>query len=213
MKPTIQKRTIMPGQSTPNGPVTGGVASAVKTTLTGGLVFLLPLGLFLLVFSEVMDLFLRIAAPIASRFPEEDWLGIAANNVIAWGVLLLVCYCAGLIARFATISKYSEKIDSFLSGIVPGYNLISSKVTGLVGDDTYDKRLKPVLVRMGTVSRYGLESERNAESGSVTVYLPGCPDPMTGIVVRAEASDVTDLDISASSMIEGLRRGGTGLFG
>ena len=79
----------MTSEITSDGSALGRIALAVKTTLTGGLVFLLPLGLFLLVFSEIMDLFLNIAAPIASRLPQEDWLGIAANNVSPGGLFYL----------------------------------------------------------------------------------------------------------------------------
>lgn len=158
--------------------------------------FLLPLGLFLLVFTEIMDLFLQISAPISSRFPQDDWLGIAASNVIAWLLVLLVCYGAGLAARFATISKYSEKFDGFLSNMIPGYNLMASSITGLVGSDSFEERLIPVPVKMGAVNRYGLGSARNVEGGTVTVFLPGSPNPMSGIVVSVPADQVASADVS-----------------
>jgi uncharacterized membrane protein len=207
----MQKEALMTSEITSDGSALGRIALAVKTTLTGGLVFLLPLGLFLLVFSEITDLFLNIAEPIASRLPQEDWLGIAANNVIAWGIVLLVCYGAGLIARFATISKYSEKIDSILDGLIPGYNVIASKVTGLVGSDSFEERLIPVVVKMGAVSRFGLESSRSQEDGTVMVFLPGTPDPMSGIVVCVPADQVAPANIGANIMLDALRRGGMGL--
>jgi uncharacterized membrane protein len=45
------------------------LTSFVKTTLLGGLLFLIPLGVILVVLKHVMQIAAKVAAPIAAHFP------------------------------------------------------------------------------------------------------------------------------------------------
>ena len=73
---------------------TGGVRF-VKTTVIGGLLFLVPVVVLILVLNEARELMLMVADPLADWFPVESVGGVALANVIAVVALLLVCFVAG----------------------------------------------------------------------------------------------------------------------
>ena len=62
----------------------------LKNTIVGGLVFLVPLGLILLVLKQLMGLATKLAAPIASLLPVSRFAGVAIVTLVAAGVLLLI---------------------------------------------------------------------------------------------------------------------------
>lgn len=179
--------------------------SAIKTTLAGGLFFLLPFGVLLFVIGEVMDLALLVARPIADLFPVEDIVGVTAANVIAWVLILVVCYLAGLAARSATLSRASGTLAQTMSKVVPGYRFIRARMEGVFGDElATETRARPVLVAMGGVQRYGLEVSRDPDGARAVVFLPGAPDAQTGVVVRVATDRVEPCAISTAGIVQAM---------
>ena len=71
----------------------GGV-HFVKTTVIGGLLFMVPVVVLFLVLSEARGLMLMVAEPMAGWFPVEVVGGVALANIIAAVALVLVCFIA-----------------------------------------------------------------------------------------------------------------------
>jgi uncharacterized membrane protein len=176
--------------------------SAIKTTLAGGLFFLLPFGVLLFVIGEVLDLTLLVAEPVANLFRVEDIVGISVANLIAGALILLACYMAGLAARNTALSKASGAAEQTLTKVVPGYRFIRAQLEGVFGDSlSTDSRARAVMVAMGGFQRYGLEIARDSADGSAVVFLPGAPDPQTGIVVRVGADQIEPCAMSTADLV------------
>jgi len=180
------------------------LSGVIKTTLVGGILFLLPLGIFLVVLAEISDIFLQLASPIASQLPQEDFLGVAANNMIAVALALLVCFLAGLLAKMAIVSSYSDRIDKFVSSMVPGYGIMMSRVSGLLSADSLDERWTPVVANFGGFQRHGLEISRSDDGETATIYLPGSPNPKAGFVVHVASSNVTPASVTSAQLLDQL---------
>ena len=97
--------------------------SVIRTTLVGGILFLVPLGVFLLVLSEIMGLALLFAQPIADWFEVNDFLGMVAAHGIALAGLITICLVAGLAAKSVILSYQMDRLDNAFQGVVPGYML------------------------------------------------------------------------------------------
>ncbi|MEP1932531.1 MAG: hypothetical protein ABJI96_15905 [Paracoccaceae bacterium] len=184
----------------------------IKTTLVGGIFFLIPFGVLLLVAQELLDLALMITEPISELLQPDDFVGIAIANTIAWATILLACFLAGLLARLAAISKYSEKIDDVMSGIIPGYRFIKTKISGLlVSEADVEQSLFPVTVRMAGGERYGFRINGDKSDAKQTVFLPGAPNPEKGVVMIFASEDVTDSDQLPSTVLRAMEHYGRGL--
>lgn len=179
--------------------------SMIKATLVGGILFLVPLGVLLLILSEVMALALLFAQPIADWFGVDDFFGWAAAHGIALASLIAVCFLAGIAAKSMVLSKQMDRLDNAFQGVVPGYMLIKSLVAGELSQVEEDVSQPVVRVAVAGGVRFGFEIERDDDTGEVIVFLPGTPDPGTGVVMSVSSEVVTASSLSASKMLKSLR--------
>jgi hypothetical protein len=76
--------------------------TCVKTTLIGGLLFLIPLVLVVLLVQQALHLVGSALAPITHLLPTQTVVGFAVAQVVAVCALLCVCFVAGLAIRTRT---------------------------------------------------------------------------------------------------------------
>ena len=74
-----------------------------KTTVIGGLVFLVPVVVLLVVLAKAAGLMMMVAEPMAEWLPIDAIGGVALANVIAVLAVVLICFIAGLVARAAIL--------------------------------------------------------------------------------------------------------------
>ncbi|MEO0529233.1 MAG: hypothetical protein AAF266_01515 [Planctomycetota bacterium] len=191
----------------------------LKTTLLGGIVFLLPIAVVLwLVVQAGQVLYAGYVAAdqYLSDHKEElaSYGDLGTFEYVTLGcatlVLLIgICFAAGMLARRSIGRWFSDRAERYLAMLFPRYVVFKDQLTGNLGSAS----LRPVLTRIGPATRIGMEVERDAE-GRVVVYLPSSPDPWSGTVQIVEPDDVSPLrgefaDVMAT--FEQLGRG-TGRF-
>ena len=71
----------------------------LKTTVLGGIVFLVPLVIFIVVLGKAVILVNQLATPIAATFPAQSVGGLAVVHIVALLLLVFICFLAGLAAR------------------------------------------------------------------------------------------------------------------
>ena len=180
----------------------------LTTTVIGGLVFLLPLIVVISVVGKGVALLAQVATPLATRLPEGEVGGVAIATLVTLGLLLLICYGAGMLARAAVGRRMSESFENRLHALYPRYTVIKAMTQGL-RSDTDEHAVKPVLVTFDDHQCPAMEVERTAE-GRVVVFLPGAPDPWSGnvVVVRPERVEPLGADMPAlNRSLKGLGRG------
>ena len=77
-----------------------GLVSFIKTGTIGGLFVLLPVMLFYMIFSEIMEVAVALATPIADLFPAGTFDEAKATWVLAILLILGTAFVLGLIMRF-----------------------------------------------------------------------------------------------------------------
>lgn len=149
-----------------------------KTTLIGGLLFLVPLVIIVAVLGKAISVMMVIAEPMADLLPIDSIGGVALANLLALLGLLVICYLAGLVARISFASKAMKAIEEKALMKIPGYVMIKAITSGL--DESETQSMKPVLITLGTVQRIGLEIEQ-LEDGRSVVFMPSPPNRFSGI--------------------------------
>jgi uncharacterized membrane protein len=168
----------------------------VKTTIIGGLSFLLPVAIIVFILSYALRWVRRIAEPISQSLHLDHLVGagIGTVTVISVAVLVLISFAGGIIARTAAgrrISGWSEK--SFL-GRFPHYQVIKSMAEGLAHIENASG-LKPVLINIEGGWQIGYLIEPLGKDW-VVVFLPQAPSPTSGNAMYMPADRVRPLDIS-----------------
>ena len=175
-----------------------------KTTIVGGLLFLLPIAVLSLILGKVFQWFRAIADPLKDVIPIETVLGFAVVNILAIFCILLVCFLAGLAARMENLRGISSGLENMLVASLPGYTFAKSIASGMLNADDEIGKMKPVLVRMDDFHQLAFEVERTPR-GYVSIYLPGAPNPWSGTVAYFEAERVEALSIEPHEALKIIR--------
>ena len=179
----------------------------IRTTILGGLVFLVPVVAFALVIDTVFQFMLAVAEPMADVFPIDFVGGVAIANIIAALIILLICFIAGLIARAGPAQKLADTVENAILSKIPGYSLVKGLASSLTPEKTAD--MHPVLVTLGYSRRVGMEVE-NIGDDRVAVYFPGSPNAWSGEVHVVGREQVERLEKPLGVVIEHAEQLGKG---
>lgn len=178
-----------------------------KTTVIGGLVFLVPVVVLIIILAKAIGLMMMVAEPMAGFLPVDRVGGVALANIIAVLAVVLVCFLAGLVARRAFVRTTVESLETKVLSKVPGYVIVKGMLSGLHDDERY--QLKPVLATMESSTRIGLEIER-LQDGRAVIFTPNAPNPWSGMMHIVDAEQIQQLDLPITSYVENVERFGQG---
>jgi uncharacterized membrane protein len=176
---------------------------ALRTTLIGGVLFLIPLAFLAVGLAKAWQIALAVAAPIQGLLPFGPAGAVALADLIAIVLLVGLCFLAGLAARVAPLAAYRNRLDGMLIGLLPGYSLVRSAVSGAISARDEIDTLIPVTAAFDDHAAIGFEVERNDET--VVVFLPGAPGAFSGQTVLMAPDRVTRLDVKPHQ-VAGLMR-------
>lgn len=178
-----------------------------KTTVLGGLLFLVPFVVLFVVLEKAVHLAQRALAPLAQHFPEGTVAGFTVATLAALGLLLVVCFLAGLAARTGAGRRIAQEIERTVLARLPGYVMFK----GMVGDMGQLAQLdaqvstEAVFARLEDAWQIGFLMDRLA-SGELAVFVPGAPSPMSGALYFLPADRVRSSGLSVREATALLRR-------
>ena len=180
----------------------------LKTTLVGGVMFLVPVALVLLALKHAMGFAVRVAHPIAAQFPQVEIAGVALATLIAVLILLLIAFGAGLLARTPTGRRITHWFEESLLGGMPQYRMVKSMADGLTQVES-GQGMQPALLRTddGWQLAYRLE---DLPGDWVAVFVPQAPTPMSGNVLYVPAQAVQPLDLTMPAAMKLVKSLGLG---
>ena len=186
-----------------------GFFQLIKTTIIGGLIFLVPIIIVVAILGKAYELMIKVAKPLSAWIPLDAIGGVALANILAVLAILLCCLIAGIIAKGATAKGILKSVESKLLFAIPGYTFVKGMTDSLNSSEEAAKAFVPVIAKFDDNAQIGFEIERT-EKGNVVVYLPGSPNPWSGSVVYVNADRVDRLDMTVSEAINNIRHLGRG---
>lgn len=181
----------------------------IKTTIVGGLMLLLPLVVVVLIIGKAFQISMVVAKPLGALIPVDSVGGVALANILAVLVIVVLCYLAGLVARFSGIRRKVAGIEELLIATLPGYAFAKTLVSGVVKAEDEVGKMTPVLVALDDYKQIAFEVERTP-GGNVVVFLPGAPNPWSGSVAYFSEDRVEPLDMAPQDAIKNIRVLGRG---
>jgi uncharacterized membrane protein len=187
----------------------GGLMRFFKTTVLGGAVFLLPVTVVVYLVARAFVTLHGMLDPVHRQFPQTQFLGVGNATLLTLGVLLALCFAAGLAARSMAAKGFQRWIEEHLLVRIPGYSMLRSMAHGALGQaDGAD--LKPALVRTGEAWQLGFVAE-SLPDGRQVVFVPEAPEALSGDVLVVDAAVVRPLDVALPAALRCLRTHGRGL--
>ncbi|UCH46562.1 MAG: DUF502 domain-containing protein [Betaproteobacteria bacterium] len=184
------------------------IIKPIKATIWGGLLFLVPLTVAIVVLGKLFGFMCQLATPFSEWIPLDSIGGIAIANIVTVVLVLLISFVAGLVGTSVWGRQVQQSLEEKLLLIFPRYTFVKS-ITGSMSAERVNEIMRPVKVRFDDNLQIAFEVERNDE-GLVTVFLPGSPDPWSGSVVYFEAERVEPISADYTSIIRSLRSAGRG---
>ena len=108
--------------------------SFVKTSLLGGLIVLLPVGLLLAIFLWIVGLIKSLIHPLTNVVLAQTNVQEFAAVLLALGIIVLTCFAIGVIIKTRLGRFIHEELENRILKIAPGYNLIKETVLQFLGN-------------------------------------------------------------------------------
>lgn len=185
-----------------------GTIAFFKTTLIGGVVFLIPVILMIIVAGKALQWLRKLTEAIAQTLPNESLVGVALVDIIGVALLIVVCFIAGIVARTTLASKALQKAESSFLWQIPGYGFVKG-VTDSLNPEIEVSSLKPVLIRLDDCWQIAYEVEHMADH-RVAVFIPDAPNPWAGSVIVVNADRIEPMNASMIAVAGCLRQLGRG---
>lgn len=93
----------------------------LRTTITGGIVFFLPILFLWTVGKHAISEITRYVRPLAERMGIATFAGQATVLILVVLLICIVCFLAGLLMRSPRFKNLSDFIDKNIVTLVPGY--------------------------------------------------------------------------------------------
>ncbi len=180
------------------------LAEFTKTTLIGGVLIVLPMYLAVILLVKTLKGALALVAPVTNQIPT----GVEFRQLIAFGIIVGVCFLAGLIVRTRPGLKARNAIERHLLERIPGYTLVrglTARIAGRERDETWAPCLAEI--EEALVPAFVVE---DLEDGSYTVFVPSVPTPAAGAIYILPAARVHLLDVPFVQAIKVVSKWGTG---
>jgi uncharacterized membrane protein len=181
----------------------------IKTSILGGLFVLLPLVLFYLLLSELLQVVVALATPIADLFPKGTFDAVKMPVVI--GVILIVgaSFVFGLALRSATLRRSCLWIERTVLGRLPLYSAVKSLARGLVGAKE-DTAFRSALLHSPDGEREIVYVIEEHGDGQMTVLVPWAPASFAGSVKIVGSDRIEMLEASVGDASRVLSHWGVG---
>lgn len=121
----------------------------LKTTIIGGALFLLPVALVLVILSHAMRFAVKAALPVSHALHIDQMgkvAGVGIVTALAVGLLIIISFVAGVVARTRVGSRISAWFENSVLGGLPQYQMVKSMAQGLAQVEGNSDEFKPVLV-------------------------------------------------------------------
>lgn len=182
----------------------------IRTTVTGALVFILPLGIIAFFLGKIVNAAQDLAEPLSKQLPVKTVAGISATILVALFGIILVSFIAGLLAQSRMARGVVEQIETHLLGRIPAYGILKSLSNDMIAPGESAEH-PIVLVRFDDAIQIGILMAPTAGETHCVVFLPDSPTPQSGTVMIVEKDRVQEAGIPLAKAFSALSARGMGL--
>lgn len=182
--------------------------SFLRDTITGGILFMLPVILVIMLLMKAHEMLSKLIKPFSGMLPISV-MGFDGSRVIAIFLMVLICFISGLLFRSTAVRKGVNQLEDNFLYLIPGYTLIKSITADAVGDkDQHD--LKPVLVEIEGIMKIGFLAEERDDL--CVIFFPEPTKSDAGEVVIMPRTSVKSIDASTNKIAQCMKRFGKGIL-
>jgi uncharacterized membrane protein len=179
----------------------------LRSTLAGGVLFLLPLILIVWLLSKALKVIERLSDPLVNATGLHSIGGVAVGTLVSIAILVLVSYLAGLIARTRLGQATFSSFENSILTVLPQWRMARGLIESFDDENTSQMEVVLVPADAGWCIAFVLEKP---DHDWWTVFIPGAPHWTSGSVSYAHSDQVHRTKLTFVQAVMLLRRCGTG---
>jgi uncharacterized membrane protein len=160
----------------------------LKSTIIGGVLIILPLGLVIVIVMKFVSMLKPLAQALEAHLPDT----FRFPMLLAIALLLILSFAAGLLALTRVGRRTGRFIESSFLNSIPGYPMMRT-LTERIGDRNDTAKFAPAFVEIEEALVLAFIIEEH-EDGKYTVFVPSAPTPTAGSIYVMEPSRVHFID-------------------
>jgi len=187
-----------------------GIKSFFKTSLLGGLVVLLPVGILALLFAWVFGMVQRWVQPLTNLVTSLTVLNELLAMFVALCLIVVACFVVGLILRTQVGRFIHEKLEDHILKIAPGYNLIKETVLQFLGNRPSPFSSVALVRLFGNDTLVTAFVTETHDNGWYSVFVPTGPNPTSGNIYHLKPEYVHKVDLPIEDVMRSIISCGAG---
>lgn len=180
--------------------------SFLRDTITGGILFLIPSVLLIVVVRKAILILAKIASPLSERMPELI-AGLDGSRIVALILLVVICFVSGLTFRLSRVRRKIIGLEEKLLSYLPGYSMLKAIATDTLGRKD-DHNMLTVLIAEGDAWQIGFLVERDGDL--CTVFIPEAPNNNSGEIKILPSDSVKQVQVASNKAARVVRQYGKG---
>ena len=179
----------------------------IKVTIAGGVVFLVPLGVVIIILSKLFNFIQPLSNTLVQKLPITKIAGVGIATLISIIFLFLISFVAGLLIKTKLAQGMIRGLEDHVLIYIPGYSALKALSTHVLTKEGTDK-WKPasVFIDDNELICFVIDESENY----CTVFMPSAPSPSSGTVGAREKSKVTYLPLTVNEAFLLIRQFGKG---
>ncbi len=182
------------------------LTSFLKTTITGGILFLLPLVLILILLGKGLKIIFKISEPLSAYLPDR-FFGLDGSITLTILILIFICFLGGLLYRSTWAKKFTTRLETNILNNMPGYALMKSLTVDTIGQEV-EHNMNPILIHEETSWLLAFLVEEKGDLS--TVFIPDAPRFDAGEVKIIPSEQITKLNVSTKVFSRVIKNYGKG---
>lgn len=183
--------------------------NSVRTTVLGGLFFLLPIAASLVVLEKVVSTAAKMASPLAALLPFSNPVAVLIVYVAAITLLIAISFTAGvLLKKFPYERKIMPYLEDKILRKFPPY-VTAKKYTNLIAGIELNDGMQPALIQVGQAWQLGFIVEKLGNS-QLVAFVPSAPDPSSGDIYIVAESQISALNAPNHLVVDCIEKTGRG---
>jgi uncharacterized membrane protein len=180
------------------------LADFVRTTVLGGVLVIMPIAVTVLLLGKAFAAVLGLLSPVTAGLPS----GLPLPQMIAFLIVLGICFAAGVIVRTGPGRRLKDFLDRRLLERIPGYSMVRGLAGRITGQE-HGTAFAPALVEIEDALVPAFVVEEHPD-GQYTIFVPSVPTPAAGTVYIIARERVHLVDVPFTHAVSVISRWGAG---
>ena len=188
----------------------GRLKTFIKTSLLGGVGVVLPIAIFVFIFTWLFDSVTDIIQPLTNLIMIKSNLREIVADLIVIALIIAGCFIIGVFVKTKVGKFFHESLENRILKIAPGYTMIKEIVMQFFG------KKKTPFSSVALVQIFGTEALMTAfitdshEDGSYTVFVPTGPNPTSGNIYHLKREYIHHVNVSVEEAMRSIISCGAG---